>query len=374
MSVTINASLTSGAIISSDTSGSLQLQTNSGTTALTINTSQQVGIGTTSPVSTLHVQQSSNNYFTLQRTGASGSGQFGINIETNAQTTFSYDSGAPLVFGTATTPATGSGFTERMRLTSAGNLGLGTSSPSKQLSIRSSSTDTGLTIGAGSNANNLDIDFLNSVDGLSGRIRYYPNSGYMDFYTSGSQQVRIDSSGNLGVGTASAYASVAIYVGTNTNGATSGGGIGLNGGTTADIDIGHASGTSSGTNYQRYIYNGSVIGSITQNGTTQVAYNTSSDYRLKNTIESMTGALAKVAQLKPVTYKWNADNSDGEGFIAHELAEVVPHAVTGEKDAVDAEGNPVYQGIDTSFLVATLTAAIQELSAELNALKLKVGG
>jgi len=64
--------------------------------------------------------------------------------------------------------------------------------------------------------------------------------------------------------------------------------------------------------------------------------------------------------LKPCTYKWNADDSDGEGFIAHELAEVVPQCVTGEKDAVDADGNPQYQGIDTSFLVATLTAAIQE--------------
>ena len=65
----------------------------------------------------------------------------------------------------------------------------------------------------------------------------------------------------------------------------------------------------------------------------------------------MTGALAKVAALKPVTYKWNADNSDGEGFIAHELQAVVPQCVTGEKDAVDADGNPVYQGIDVSFLV-----------------------
>jgi hypothetical protein len=83
----------------------------------------------------------------------------------------------------------------------------------------------------------------------------------------------------------------------------------------------------------------------------------------------MTGALVRVAALKPCTYKWNADGSDGEGFIAHELAEVVPDAVVGEKDAVDAEGNPVYQGIDTSFLVATLTAAIQELKADLDATK-----
>jgi hypothetical protein len=83
----------------------------------------------------------------------------------------------------------------------------------------------------------------------------------------------------------------------------------------------------------------------------------------------MTGALAKVALLKPVTYKWNVDGSDSQGFIAHELAEVVPECVTGAKDEVDKEGNPVYQGIDTSFLVATLTSAIQELKAEFDAYK-----
>jgi hypothetical protein len=112
----------------------------------------------------------------------------------------------------------------------------------------------------------------------------------------------------------------------------------------------------------------SQVGSVsfTSSG---VLYNTSSDYRLKNTITPMTGALAKVALLKPCTYKWNADGSDGQGFIAHELAEVVPQCVTGEKDALDKDGNPKYQGIDVSFLVATLTAAIQELKAEFDAYK-----
>jgi hypothetical protein len=86
----------------------------------------------------------------------------------------------------------------------------------------------------------------------------------------------------------------------------------------------------------------------------------------------MTGALAKVAQLKPVTYKWNSDDSNGEGFIAHELAEVVSQCVTGEKDAVDENGNPKYQGVDTSFLVATLTAAIQEQQAIIESLKARL--
>jgi len=110
------------------------------------------------------------------------------------------------------------------------------------------------------------------------------------------------------------------------------------------------------------------VGTITTNGT-GVTYGTSSDYRLKENIVPMVGALDKVAQLKPVTYKWKINGSDGQGFIAHELAEVVPDAVQGAKDAIDADGNPTYQGIDTSYLVATLTAAIQELKAEFDAYK-----
>jgi hypothetical protein len=129
--------------------------------------------------------------------------------------------------------------------------------------------------------------------------------------------------------------------------------------------------------------NGQVGSISTLNSAT--AYNTSSDYRLKHDIQPMTGALAKVAQLKPVTYKWNADDSQSQGFIAHELQEVVPECVTGEKDAVEivevkdengevigTEERPVYQGIDTSFLVATLTAALQEAVAEINSLKASV--
>jgi hypothetical protein len=114
--------------------------------------------------------------------------------------------------------------------------------------------------------------------------------------------------------------------------------------------------------------NNDAVGSIATNGA-GTSYNTSSDYRLKQDIAPMTGALAKVALLKPCTYKWKFDGSDGEGFIAHELAEVCPHAVTGEKDAVNKDGNPIHQGIDTSFLVATLTAAIQELNAKFEAYK-----
>jgi hypothetical protein len=113
---------------------------------------------------------------------------------------------------------------------------------------------------------------------------------------------------------------------------------------------------------------GSTVGSIVASNTT-TAYNTSSDYRLKENIQPMTNALAKVAALKPCTFNWKANGSAGQGFIAHELAEVVPDCVTGEKDAVNEDGSIKSQGVDTSFLIATLTAAIQELKAEFDAYK-----
>ena len=110
------------------------------------------------------------------------------------------------------------------------------------------------------------------------------------------------------------------------------------------------------------------VGSISTTST-NTSYVTSSDYRLKENIAPMIGALDKVAALKPVTYTWKADGSNGEGFIAHELAEVCPDAVNGEKDALNEDGSIKAQGIDTSFLVATLTAAIQELNAKVTALE-----
>ena len=161
-----------------------------------------------------------------------------------------------------------------------------------------------------------------------------------------SEVMRIDSSGNLNIASsASNGAYVNIWCGDNSRN-------GLN------IQV-----FSNGNNAVGFKnVSGSQVGSITVNAST-TAYNTSSDYRLKENIAPMTGALAKVALLKPVTYKWKLDGSNGEGFIAHELAEVKPDCVSGDKDAIDADGNPVYQGIDTSFLVATLTAALQETKA-----------
>ena len=174
------------------------------------------------------------------------------------------------------------------------------------------------------------------------------------FLTNSAEAMRIDTSQNLLVGTTGTIGNNGKFCIVSTGGATN------------DFYV-----TKPTVNqyYNPAIFlnsSGTNIGYI-QCSTSTTAYSTSSDYRLKNTITPMTGALAKVALLKPCTYKWNANGSEGQGFIAHELAEVCPDAVTGVKDAVDADGKPVYQGIDTSFLVATLTSAIQELSTLITA-------
>jgi len=131
-----------------------------------------------------------------------------------------------------------------------------------------------------------------------------------------------------------------------------------------------STGSASTNDFILWYGGGGTQGGITGNGA-GINYSSSSDYRLKENIVPMTGALAKVAQLKPCTYIWKFDGSDGQGFIAHELQEVCPDAVTGRKDDVeiytDEDGNEQTkikpQGVDTSFLVATLTAAIQELKS-----------
>ena len=245
--------------------------------------------------------------------------------------------------------------TERMRIESGGNvkIGNGAASASARLMVN---------VTSGSAA---AIQLFQ--DGNESWIISNPaSSTALTFSNSGTERMRIDSSGNVGFGTTTPNSG--IQAGTNVCIRYP----------TGDVDISHANGTVSGTGYIYFGYNAGIIGSITQNGTTATAYNTSSDYRLKENIAPMTGALAKVSQLKPCTYKWKSTGEESQGFIAHELAEVVPDCVTGEKDALDAEGKPVYQGVDTSFLVATLTAAIQELkeivdaqATEIAALKAK---
>jgi hypothetical protein len=267
-------------------------------------------------------------------------------------------------------------FTQAMTLDASGNLLVGTTTANGKatIAVADSSVQKGVTI-QGTDASAYggylgwsDVWSGDSYRGLRAAILGdvpSANAGRLRFFTASSSTLnevgRFDSSGNLLVGTISASGS----------GASSGKQvIQFNGATGNGLYVDDTR-TSSGTDNAVIFGRGATAVGQISTTTTSTSYVTSSDYRLKENVAPMTGALEKVLELNPVTYTWKVDGSDGRGFIAHELQEVCPDAVTGEKDAVetytDEDGveqtRPVYQGIDTSFLVATLTAAIQEQQA-----------
>jgi hypothetical protein len=280
------------------------------------------------------------------------------------------------------------------------NVGIGTTSPSTLLDLAKSNTsgndnqmpnvfvrNTSATQGNGSSTFNQAIAGVSAGNGtVSGGIRaaydsagsygtgmqlYVNSTNPLQFYTNGSQRMLINSSGQLVMAT-STYGIVGqIQAGITANTSGMNSLVSVAGDQNGGYPFGARGNSTNQGLFGFFDGSNNVIGSITKSGS-NVAYNTSSDYRLKENIAPMTGALAKVAQLKPVTYTWKADGADGEGFIAHELAEVIPDCVSGEKDAVDENGDIKPQGIDVSFLVATLTAAIQELSAKNDALTARI--
>ena len=116
----------------------------------------------------------------------------------------------------------------------------------------------------------------------------------------------------------------------------------------------------------------SFVGSITVTASA-TSFNTSSDYRLKENITPVTDGITRLQQLKPARFNFIADpDKTVDGFIAHEVQDLVPEAIHGEKDAVDEDGNPIYQGIDQSKLVPLLTAALQEAVAKIESLEARL--
>jgi hypothetical protein len=118
---------------------------------------------------------------------------------------------------------------------------------------------------------------------------------------------------------------------------------------------------------------GTTVGSISVT-TTATAYNTSSDARLKDDIEPVTGALALLAQVTPKRFRFKSEAPNAKkrvGFLAHEVGKIAPDAVTGKQDEVGADNRPVYQMIDHSRLVPILWAAVGELAARVEALEAK---
>jgi hypothetical protein len=126
------------------------------------------------------------------------------------------------------------------------------------------------------------------------------------------------------------------------------------------------SGNSYGVLFRR---NGNNVGSIRVN-TSSTAYNTTSDYRLKENVTADWDATTRLKQLKPVRFNFIADaDTTVDGFLAHEVQSVVPEAISGTHNEVDSDGNPVYQGIDQSKLVPLLVKTIQELEARIETLE-----
>lgn len=134
------------------------------------------------------------------------------------------------------------------------------------------------------------------------------------------------------------------------------------------LEIAHHNGSFDNSYYTVFKYNGTVWGGITRSGSS-VAYNTMSDYRLKENVVPVDNASSRIKALKPCRFNFIGSEHTVDGFIAHEAQQVVPESVTGDKDAVDAEGNPVYQGIDQSKLVPLLAAALQEAIARIEVLE-----
>ena len=242
---------------------------------------------------------------------------------------------------------------------SSEKVGIGTSSPDEALHIHSDSiTRLKITGSSGQGEDNGIKIFQNGVNTTIAN----GDNGYMRFYTNNTERMRIREGGAITTGTSQPdlVSSAALHQTSYTSASN-----------WAFIynDLRTGSGTSTIGKFYR---NGSEVGSISSQ-TNSVAYNTSSDHRLKENVDYSFDATTRLKQLKPARFNFIADaDTTVDGFLAHEAQAVVPECVTGTHNEVDDDGNPVMQGIDQSKLVPLLVKSLQEALTEIDTLKTKV--
>jgi hypothetical protein len=299
-----------------------------------------------------------------------GNNNIGARIASIATTNWTTDgttSNAALVFYTHGT--TSGAPEERARIDSVGRFSILTANG--QMGFASGNTAGGVKIQAFNAAGNADgylafegftKEYGRFSDDGTFRVKGAGTAGSTDAFqvagTAPADAARIDSSGNFLIGTASVIQGGTVcsfFDGQTRNGI-----------------VLQTSFTSGGTGFIRFVNSaGTAQGEITANSTTTVTYGTSSDYRLKTVIGPVANPGQRIDALQPVEYTWNSNGSRTRGFLAHQFQEVYASSVNGTKDAVDAEGKPVYQSMQasTSEVIADLVAEIQDLRARVAALE-----
>ena len=247
---------------------------------------------------------------------------------------------------------------------SSENVGIGTSSMSSFYATKfvvNVDDEDGITIyndGANERSYIMFADGTSGDARFAGQISYDHNNDGMIFATGASTRATIDSNGKLLINTTSTLGS--------------GQGVLQLKGAANNTVCGVQVNNDGEAGFQFYNQSGTEVGRVTI-GSSSTGYATSSDYRLKENVDYSFDATTELKKLKPCKFNFKADKDRiVEGFLAHEVQDIVPQAITGKKDEVDENGNPIYQGIDQAKLVPLLTKSLQEAIAEIDTLKTKV--